>query len=184
MSYEIEKAYALVRTQLRLSDVPEDPGHAENTLEWLLHLHPEADDALRLAALAHDIERSRPDRLRRQDFDDYDEFKAMHAAMGARMAAGIFREAGIDQEVKEEACRLIRLHESGGDERSDLLKDADSISFFDHNLQAYFHREGVTEALRRARWGFGRLSSRGRHYVAQIHYEHPELRWIQRQLLT
>ena len=32
------------------SDVPEDPVHSRNTLEWILRLDPEADPALRIAA--------------------------------------------------------------------------------------------------------------------------------------
>lgn len=178
MSCEVEKAFALIRAQLKHSQVPEDPGHAENTLRWLMRLRPDADPALRLAALAHDIERSRPNRLRRQDFSDYDRFKAMHAAIGARMASKIFRLAGVERQVRREAGRLIRLHESGGDARSDLLKDADSISFFDHNLPAYLEREGREESLRRARWGYARLSARGRHHVANIRHHHPGVQEI------
>ena len=178
MSCEIEKAFSLIRAQLKLSAVPEDSGHAENTLIWLLRLCPEADQALQLAALAHDIERSRANRLSRHDFSDYDAFKALHAAIGARIAARIFREAGVERAIGREACRLIRLHESGGDKRSDLLKDADSISFFDHNLPAYFEREGMDESLRRARWGYARLSARGRDHVARIRHSCPELQRV------
>ena len=30
--------------------IPEDPIHAKNTLEWLLKLKPDADEALKIAA--------------------------------------------------------------------------------------------------------------------------------------
>ncbi|SVD31636.1 uncharacterized protein METZ01_LOCUS384490, partial [marine metagenome] len=40
------------------SKVPEDPVHAENVLEWVLKLKPDAGEALQLAALAHDIDRA------------------------------------------------------------------------------------------------------------------------------
>ncbi len=40
------------------SQVPEDPVHSRNTLDWLLRFDPEADPALRIAALGHDIERA------------------------------------------------------------------------------------------------------------------------------
>src|SRR5690606_29380018 len=126
MSCELEKAFAMIRAQLKQSQVPEDPGHAENTLKWLLRLDPQADLALRLAALAHDIERASPSRLRRQDFYDYDRFKAMHAAIGARMAASLFRGAGVHRSVRREACRLIRLHESGGDRSEEHTSELQS----------------------------------------------------------
>ena len=43
---------------IKNSLVPEDPIHSKNTLEWLLKLNPHADDALKIAALGHDIERA------------------------------------------------------------------------------------------------------------------------------
>lgn len=181
---ELRRAAELVRARIGRSPVPEDPGHAENTLTWLLRLCPDADAALRLAALAHDIERARKDRLRRQDFEDYDRFKALHAAIGARIAGRYLRQAKVAREIRRETCRLIRLHESGGDARSDLLKDADSISFFDHNLPMYFQREGAAESLRRARWGYERLSARGRAHVAGLSYAEPELRRILQRVTT
>ncbi len=148
------------------SPVPEDPLHAENTLEWLLRLHPGADPALRLAALAHDIERARPDRLRREDFDAYDAFKAAHAREGARILGDLLRECGVEEAVVREACRLVERHESGGDARADLLREADSLSFFEVNLPLYHAREGDAETLRRCRWGVARLSRRGRAVLA------------------
>ena len=72
------------------SDVPEDPLHSRNTLEWLLRLDPRADPALRIAALGHDIERAVEARkVRRGDFADYDAFKAAHARNSAAMLRGI-----------------------------------------------------------------------------------------------
>lgn len=182
MPCNVTRAKALIRAQINQSPVPEDPGHAQNTLAWLLRLAPNADPALRIAALAHDIERARPDRLRRQQFADYDYFKALHAAIGARMAGRLLRKAGVTSKVRSEACRLIRLHEFGGDARSDLLKDADSISFFDHNLPLYLKREGMAESLRRARWGYARLSARGRHHVSCLIHSNPDVMRIVEKL--
>ena len=54
---------------IKKSQVPEDPIHSKNTLEWLLKLKPDADDALKIAALGHDIERAIAERkVRREDF--------------------------------------------------------------------------------------------------------------------
>jgi len=166
---------ARIRAVIARSEVPEDPAHAENTLEWLLWLDPEADEALRLAALAHDIDRATPERVRREDFPDYDSFKAAHARRGARLLRGILEDCGIDGAVAEEACRLVERHEAGGDPRSDLLKDADSLSYFDVNLPLYFAREGREETLRRCIWGIRRLSPAARAHVAGMHSVDPVL---------
>jgi len=157
------------------SQVPEDPRHAENTLEWLLRLEPDADPALRLAALGHDIERARSGRLRREAFGDYDLFKAAHAREGARLLEPLLRECGVDEAVIEETCRLVEKHESGGDPRADLLREADSLSFFEVNLPLYHRREGDAETLRRCRWGLSRLSARGREILAEHPPDDPHL---------
>ncbi len=47
-----------IRAIVQGSTTPEDPIHAENTLKWLLELCPEADEALQVAALGHDIDRA------------------------------------------------------------------------------------------------------------------------------
>ncbi|MCP4825755.1 MAG: DUF4202 domain-containing protein, partial [Shimia sp.] len=54
----IECAKQKIRLIIADSRVPEDPHHADNTLEWLLRLEPDAGEALQLAALAHDIDRA------------------------------------------------------------------------------------------------------------------------------
>ncbi|MCH8014049.1 MAG: hypothetical protein IH823_04570 [Candidatus Dadabacteria bacterium] len=53
---------------IKKSSVPEDPIHSKNTLKWLLKLRPKADEALRIAALGHDIERAIEERkIKRTD---------------------------------------------------------------------------------------------------------------------
>ena len=52
---QLECAERKIRVLLERSRVPEDSGHAENTLKWVLLLRPDADPALRLAAIAHDV---------------------------------------------------------------------------------------------------------------------------------
>ncbi len=177
-------AEARIRAFIARSQVPEDPVHADNTLAWLLRLEPGADSALRLAALAHDIERATPDRYRREDFDDYDSFKAAHARRGARLLREILEDCGVDAAAVEEACRLVERHEVGGDPRADLLKDADSLSYFDVNLPHYYAREGEAETLRRCRWGLKRLSPRARSWLATLHPGEPVLRRLLRKLLS
>ncbi|HDZ01882.1 MAG TPA: DUF4202 family protein [Nitrospirae bacterium] len=154
------------------SRVPEDPLHAENTLEWLLKLDPDADQALQIAALAHDIDRAVEDqKVRRSDFDDYDAFKAAHARSGANILREILIECGVARATIDETCRLVALHEAGGDTRSDLLKDADSISYFEVNMPLYYQREGRQETKRRSVWGYQRLSARLKEAVKDITYE-------------
>ncbi len=113
--------------------------------------------------------------MRRADFGDYDAFKAAHARNGARILRTILDECGVDQPTTDEACRLVIRHEVGGDPSSDLLKDADSISFFDINMPFYYQREGWEETKRRCIWGYHRLSVQMKEIASGITFENETL---------
>ncbi len=171
MLTNIECAKQKIRLIIAGSRVPEDPRHADNTLEWLLRLQPDAGNALQLAALAHDIDRAIEEiKVRRADFDNYAAFKAAHARNGAEILRPMLNACGVARDIVDETCRLVEVHEVGGDPSSDLLKDADSISYFDVNLPFYFQREGWAETKRRSLWGYRRLSTRARLIVDDISY--------------
>lgn len=143
-----------IRAIIARSQVPEDPRHAENTLEWLLRLKPDADKALQIAALGHDIDRAIEARkVQRADFADYDTFKATHARNSALILKEIMEACGVAPDIEEQVYRLVCRHEVGGDPRAELLKDADGISYFDVNLPLYYERNGWEETKRRCVWG-------------------------------
>ncbi len=180
----VDCAKQKIRAVIAGSQVPEDPRHADNTLEWLLRLEPDAGEALQLAALAHDIDRAIEEiKVRRADFGDYDVFKAAHARHGAELLRPILTACGVERNITEEACRLVELHEVGGDPGSDLLKDEDSISYFDVNLPLYFQREGWAETKRRSLWGYRRLSARARRIVEDISYGEEAMTHLLREVI-
>ena len=173
-----------IRALIAGSRVPEDPRHADNTLEWLLRLEPEADQALQLAALAHDIDRADDVRkVKRADFDDYDAFKSAHARNGAEILRSILIRCEVERDTVNETCRLVEVHEVGGDPRSNLLKDADSISYFDVNLPLYYQREGWQETKRRSNWGYRRLSVRAKELVNKICYQDETLMQLLQEVI-
>jgi len=180
----IDRAKQKIRLIIADSQVPEDPCHADNTLEWLLRLEPDADDALQLAALAHDIDRAiEGAKTKRADFDSYDAFKAAHARNSSEILRPILTACDVKRDTVDEACRLVELHEVGGDPRSDLLKDADSISYFDVNLPLYYQREGWAETRRRSLWGYRRLTPRAQEIVKHIGHEDKELAHLLREVI-
>jgi hypothetical protein len=173
----------LVQVRARISElisgstVPEDPIHSTNTLEWLLKFEPDADEALQLAALGHDIDRAvEANKVLRTDFSDYDDFKAAHARHSAEMLLEILQQCRVeDPSLADELYRLVCLHEVGGDARSDLLVDVDSLSYFDVNLPLYRDRNSRAETLRRCVWGYRRLSNRARVIASQLYSHGDEL---------
>jgi len=161
---------------IAMSKVLEDPFHAQNTLEWVLQFEPEADSSMRIAAYSHDIERAiETKRVKRQHFSNYDLFKVAHANNSVRILKEIMLRHKVSPEIIKETCRLVGLHETGGDPRSDVLNDADSLSFFCVNLPWYFEREGWEETVRRCQWGYLRISPQRRDLIETISYEQQEL---------
>ena len=160
------------------STVPEDPAHSRNTLKWLLELDLSANTALRIAALGHDIDRAVEARkVQRAGFSDYDAFKAAHARNSASILLEILTECSIeDESLTREVERLVCAHEVGGDPRSDLLKDADSLSYFDVNLPLYYARNTWEETQRRCLWGYRRLSDRAKLLAVDLPYPTDELK--------
>jgi hypothetical protein len=172
----VECTQQKLRTILSHSAVPEDPIHAENTLNWLLWLEPGADIALQIAALGHDVERAiKERRVHKRLYTDFDVFKAAHAHNSAEIMKEIMTACEVPQGIADDVYRLVRRHETGGDARSDLLRDVDSISFFDVNLPLYYERNGREETLRRSIWGYRRISQRRKNALSNIVYEHREL---------
>ena len=159
------------------STVPEDPIHSKNTLEWLLKLMPDANESLKIAALGHDIERAIEKRkVKREDYKDYDVFKDAHALNSANILAETMQACDIDKKMIDEVFFLVRHHETGGTDRVDILKDADSISYFDVNLPHYFLRNSLQETKRRCLWGYKRLSDQGKKIVTELNYQNNEIK--------
>jgi hypothetical protein len=154
------------------SPVPEDPIHSKNTLEWLLKLMPDADEAFKIAALGHDIERAIEERkVKRNDYGSYREFKHDHALNSAKILVEITKECNVSQELIDKVFFLVQNHEIGGNRRVDLLRDADSISFFHVNLPHYFARNTVEETKRRFLWGYKKLPDNLKDVVAEFGYQ-------------
>ncbi len=153
------------------SKVPEDPLHAKNTLEWLLKLKPDADIALQIAALGHDVERAIEERkIKRENFSDYDEFKRAHASNSAQILKEIMIECGADEELMNDVVDLVKKHEWGGDERANLVMYADTLSFFEVNLPFYFKRNGLEETKRRFFWGYRKLPEKFKKLLENFNY--------------
>jgi len=158
------------------SSVPEDPIHSKNTLEWLLKLKPDANEGLKIAALGHDIERAIEKRkVRRQDYKDYDAFKDAHALNSANVLTEIMQACDVDKKMIDEVFFLVLHHETGGTDQVDILKDADSVSYFEVNLPHYFVRNNLKETKRRCLWGYKRLSDEGKKIVVELNYQNKEI---------
>ncbi|MFC1538715.1 DUF4202 family protein [Candidatus Latescibacterota bacterium] len=161
------------------SPYSEDVFHSINTLEWLLKLHPDADIALRIAALGHDIERGLDDRkIRSANFETYNEFKQAHALNCAEILVEIMEDFGVEQSIIDDVAHLVANHEVGGNEREELLKDADTLSFFHVCLPLYYDRKGPEMTKKRCVWGFKKLSDHLKKDVLEIEFPDNNLKQL------
>lgn len=115
--------------------------HLLRTLDWLYVLEPQADLALRLAALTHDMERHfpGPDSPRmdvRRGIPDR-AYEQAHQERSARVVARWLEERGAPAELVTAVRDLVAAHEWGGWPEADLLQAADSLSFLEVNVDRF-----------------------------------------------
>jgi len=117
---------------------PYNRTHLLRTLEWIDTLAPAASEAVRLAALTHDMERAfpGPDQPMHADLND-PEYQRLHAERSARIVTAWLRAQHADETLVGEVARLIEAHEVGGWPDADLVQAADSLSFFDTNIDLF-----------------------------------------------
>jgi len=152
--------------------------HLVRARDWALALEPDASEAVRLAALTHDIERHFPggppvDPTLAPDDENY---LREHSERSARIVSEWLRERGADAALVDEVGELVRLHEVGGSGDADLVQAADSISFFEVNgelVLRWVHEGRATPAQSRAKldWTFERIRLPRARELARPYYE-------------
>jgi hypothetical protein len=110
--------------------------HLLRTRDWVVVLDPTAGEALRIAALTHDIERREPGgpRLdpRTQAWDDADYLRE-HSERSATMVDRWLASCGAEEQLRKRVTDLILHHETGGTPAASRLQAADSLSFLEVN---------------------------------------------------
>ena len=159
----------------------DDPGglnlrHLRRTLHWLLELDPGADEAVQIAALAHDLQRAyragEPEGT--GGFLD-PVFLGHHQERGGAIIATFLRQQGAGEELAERVRMLVSRHEEGGTDEQNLLRDADSVSFFENNCDFFLRVlapvEGPASVRAKFSWMFERIGSEPARRIARPWYE-------------
>lgn len=181
---EVEKE---IREVLSRSPVKMDPVHSETTRKWVLKLKPDADQALQIAALAHDIERSMLNKAQvasKEKFGNYERHKKEHSERSARIISNILKKHNFDKNFIRKVERLVLTHEFGGDKESDILKDADSLSFFESNLEDYFKRYGEEKTKFKIKFMFDRMSGKAKSIVRKFRFKNTKLESIFKEAIS
>lgn len=163
-----------------------DLNHAKSTKKWLLKLKPDADYALQIAALAHDIERgvdTEKFEKTKDQLKDYKNYKQLHSEKSAKVIVEILEKHNYENEFILKVKNLVLKHEFGGDYETDNLKDADSLSFFEENLEQYYKKFGQDRAEKKVKFMYERMSNKAKKQVKEIELKEPKLKKLLEKLV-
>jgi hypothetical protein len=184
---KIKKLEEEIEQIISKSPTDTDLEHARSAKKWVLRLKPDADQALQIAALAHDIERGTitPEQSKiKEDFSRYDEIKKIHGKLSADIICDLLKKHGFDKPFIERVGHLVELHEFGGDEDTDILKDADSIAFFEENIGGYLPKFGEEKLRNKIKFMFDRMSEKAKNIVKNFKYDNPKLNKIFKEVVS
>jgi len=144
--------------------------HLLRTADWVKKLKPDADESLLIAAVSHDIERAFRESSHENIFQDTDkgfmapEHLEKHSKKGSEIIGKFLEEQGANPELIQKVKDLVLKHEIGGNKDENLLKDADSISFFENNIDFFLTnavpKVGIKKVEDKFNWMLDRITSR------------------------
>lgn len=103
--------------------------HAQRTVYWVKQLKPDTDEALLVAAVAHDIEREIYGDWKKGSDDP--ELLRKHQDLSAAEIEKFLLSENVDEKFIARVKNLVAHHEEGGDTDQNILCDADCLSFFE-----------------------------------------------------
>ncbi len=154
--------------------------HALRTVFWIKELYSQADKAMLIAAIAHDIERAfKKDKLdgircNKKGFLDEKHIK-YHQEKGAEIIGDFLKKQKAEDDLVNKVKMLVSKHEVGGSKEQNILKDADSISFFENNVDYFVEKLSIKVGKKEVRdkfnWMFERITSSKAKEIARVWYE-------------
>ena len=176
----LEKVKEFVKQSFVTAGDVYDLKHFERTVYWLLLLKPDADEALQAAAYAHDIERAFRDKSYNKISENAKGFVSSehlshHQEIGAKIIADFLTAEGADKNFINKVKSLIAHHEVGGTTEENLLKDSDSISYFENQINMFINRKVLEAGKQKVRekfdWMFNRITSEQAKSIAYPMYQ-------------
>ncbi len=158
------------------SFVKEDYVHSQSVWRWVLKLKPNSDIALQIAALGHDIDRSfKEKRIKRENFRNYNTYKKQHALTSAKILCELLERFNFDKELIKRVKYLVEHHETGGDSDVEILKQADSLTFFEYNLPFYRKTHTLKQTKDKIKFMYIRLPKKAKQLVNKIKFKDKEI---------
>jgi len=183
---KFEQIQKEIESILPNSPVKEEVTHSHLVLKWVLKLKPNADEALKIAAISHDIDRAIT-KITEKDLQDYskiNEFKKEHSLRSAKFIGEIMEKHNYSSEVIKKVQHLVGSHEFGGDEEQNILMNADSLAYFENNVPFYLERNGLEQTKKKIRFMYDRLSDKAKNLVLKIKFKDQKIEELVRKSLN
>lgn len=173
-----DKVKKFVDDSFRKKDSSKILTHFERTVYWAKQLNPNADEAVLIAAYAHDIGRAfetiSDDFWKDKELNDPD-YLEQHQKDSARILADFLRKENYDEDKISRIVNIVRYHELGGNSEADLIKDADSISYLEVNAPRHVEKFGKMFGKEKTKvkfdFMFNRISSEKARKIAEPMYK-------------
>ncbi len=148
--------------------------HFERTVHWVQQLRPDSDEALRVAAFSHDIERAIYGDWVQGSTDV--EILQKHGELSAEIIGGFLRTIDAEEAFIFKVKMLVARHEFGGNDEQEVLNEADCISYFETRAPIHatvWPDQGVPKAHVRKKFEFmyARLKTDGAKKIVEPLYK-------------
>ena len=147
--------------------------HAKRTVYWIKRLKPDADEALLIAGILHDIERAFYGDWKKGSDDP--ELLRKHQNMCAREAEKFLKSERAGAAFIKRVKSLVARHEEGGDEEQNILCEADCLAYFEKKALRHAKagkREGRERVMiKKLKYIFKRISSPRARKIALPFYK-------------
>lgn len=153
--------------------------HFDRTVYWVKKIKPDTDEPILIAAYAHDISRAfskefRIEGIKNKDLTD-PRILRKHQDESARIVVDFLRKENYDENLIKRVDNMVRHHEDGGDEESDLIKDADTLSFLEVNAPRHINTLvkafGKENMRKKIDYMYNRISSTKTKSFAKSYYK-------------
>jgi hypothetical protein len=146
----------------------ENVKHLERTVYWLKELKPDADEAMLIAAISHDIERVLRDSDKKPTAEE-------HQKKGGEIMADFLKSQNAPREMIDKVKNLVSKHEIGGTNEENLIKDADSVSFLENQIDIFIacvpQETSKEKTLEKFNFMYNRISSPEAKEIAEPFYK-------------
>lgn len=148
--------------------------HHERVDYWVIQLEPDADEALRTAAISHDIERGINGDWKASSTDP--EKLRKHQDLCAQITGDFLTKEGADVNFIQKVKHLISSHEYGGDSEQNILSDADRLTYFENvavrHAKTYKDRGKTKEEMvAKLDFEFNKIHSAKAKEIASVWYK-------------